>query len=115
MIDNTLARQLHDKATRGGTLTEAERAALEAWYDEKDHEEAALLNSSTPGALTTLDALREQLAAALARLREETQRIQAQADENEALRREIAELSERVASTGSRQAVCVFPPRSVSR
>lgn len=94
MTDDTLVRQLHDKATRGDTLTEAERAILEAWYNQKDHEEAVLLNSSTPGALTTLDALREQLAAALARLREETQRIQAQAEENEALRREIAALSE---------------------
>lgn len=105
MTDDTLARQLHDKATRGGALTQAERAALEAWYDEKDYEEAALLNSPTPGTLTTLDALREQLAAALARLREETQRIQAQADENEALRGEIAALSERLARSGSRQAV----------
>ncbi len=104
MTEDTLARQIHDKATRGGILTEAERAALEAWYNEKDHEEAVLLHSSTSASLTTLDALREQVAAALARLREETGRIQAQADENEALRREIAALSERLAHSGSRQA-----------
>ncbi len=103
MIDNTLARRLHDKVTRGGTLTEAERTALEAWYEQEDHKEGLLLGSSTSAASPTLDTLREQLAAALARLREETQRIQVQADENEALRREIAVLSERLVYVGSRQ------------
>lgn len=104
MTDDTAARRLHDKATRGGALTEAERATLEAWYNQKDNEEAVLLNSSTPGASTTLDALHEQVATALTRLREETGRIQAQADENEALRRKIAALSERLAHAGFRQA-----------
>lgn len=104
MIDHTLARQLHDKTTRGGALTEAERAALEAWYEQEDREEARLLGPSTSAARPTLDTLREQLAASLARLRDETQRIQARADENEALRREVAVLSEELAHAGSRQA-----------
>jgi len=58
-----------------------------------------VLLSSTSGASTPLDALREQVADALARLREETGRIQAQADENEALRREIADLSQQLVRT----------------
>lgn len=104
MTKDTPAHDLHDRATRGGALTDAERTALEAWYEQKDHEEAALLGPSASAASPTLDALREQVTAALARLQEETQRIQAQADENEALRREVAALSEELAHAGSRQA-----------
>ena len=39
------ARQLHDKATRGGTLTDAERARLGAWYEQQDAAEAARVGS----------------------------------------------------------------------
>lgn len=103
MTGDTSARQLHDRATRGGALTDTERATLEAWYKQRDHEEAALLGPSASAASTALDALCGELTTALTRLREETQRIQAQADENEAMRREIAALSERLARAGSRQ------------
>src|SRR5436309_53693 len=43
MNTDDLARQLHDKATRGGTLTAEEQACLEQWYAHLDQEEMAQL------------------------------------------------------------------------
>lgn len=38
---NVTGRQLHDRATRGDTLTEAEQASLAAWYEQQDAEDEA--------------------------------------------------------------------------
>ena len=103
-MDDTLVQRLHTRAVRGEALTEPERTQLEAWYERQDHAEVAMLTASASAPLAPLDTLREELADALARLREETQRIQAQTDANEALRRENAGLSERLARVGSRRA-----------
>ena len=54
-MENEVAyRQLHDRATRGESLTEAERAQLAAWYEQQDAEEDALLTSSAPAPSITL-------------------------------------------------------------
>ncbi len=45
--DNDVAR-LHDKATRGGTLSAAERKRLDAWYAGQDAAEQALLGQVPP-------------------------------------------------------------------
>ena len=45
---NESGRQLHDRATRGDTLTEAEEAILAAWYEHQDAEEGAMLASAAP-------------------------------------------------------------------
>jgi hypothetical protein len=81
---------LHDKATRGETLTPVELACLEEWYSRLDRDEAqALAPSTSPAGLVSLQA---QVQAAMVRLQMVTQRIQAQAAENDQLRREIATL-----------------------
>lgn len=103
-MDDTLVQGLHTRASRGESLTEPERTQLEAWYERQDRAEAAMLTASASAPLATLDALREELAEALTRLREETQRIQAQTEANEALRRDNAALSDRLARAGSRRA-----------
>lgn len=95
MNNDISAQQLHDKVTRGGTLTEPEQVTLEAWYARQDAEEAAqIAASSTPSPILT--ALRTEVSAATRQLSEVTQRIQAQSDENERLRQENAALSERL-------------------
>lgn len=75
MTKEASAQSLHDRPTCGEPLTESE-----------------------------LDTLREEISASLNRLREDAQRIQAQTEENEALRREINTLSEKLTQAGSRQA-----------
>ena len=100
MVENALARRLHDKRTRGGALTEAERAQLEAWYEQQDNEEEALL-SSAPQAPATLRTLRGEVDVALSRLSAVTQRIRTLTDENEALRRDIAALHQQLAQASA--------------
>jgi len=103
MNNDMSAQQLHDKATRGGTLTEAEQAVLEAWYVRQDAEEAGQLAvSSAPS--PALTALRAEVSAATRQLSEVTQQIQAQFDENEKLRQENAALSERLINRQSQTA-----------
>ena len=95
MTNNSTAELLHDKATRGGTLTEAEQAALEAWYKNQDAEEAARL--AVPSAPSpTLAALRAEVSSATRQLSEVAERIQAQSEENERLRQQNAALSQRL-------------------
>ena len=103
MNDETLARQLHDKATRGIALTETERKHLAAWYERQDREERALLTSSTAETPATIKTLRAEVEAATARLLAVTQRMQTVSAESEALRRDIAAIHRQLAQTGSTQ------------
>ncbi len=90
MASDEIAKQLHDKATRGQTLTTKERRQLKNWYASQDSVESKAL--SLPSGERNLAALRIQVDAALAQLITVTRRIQATASENDALRREIATL-----------------------
>ncbi len=63
MNNDMSAQQLHDKATRGGILTEAEQAVLEAWYERQDAEEMAQLAISF-SALPKLQYLRAAVSVA---------------------------------------------------
>jgi len=85
-----LAKQLHDKVTRGLTLSAEEQAQLEAWYTEQDQQECAVLGPM--GSSQRLATLHTQVETALAQLLTVTQRIQELTVHNETLRREIAVL-----------------------
>ncbi len=45
--DEPQMKQLHDRATRGHTLTADEQAQLDAWYAAQDVDEAAMLSVAT--------------------------------------------------------------------
>lgn len=105
MTNNTSAQSLHARETRGEVLTETEQTTLVAECKQQDHTEAAIIGTSEPEITGSLDTLREEIAASITRLREAAQRIQMRTEENEALRREINTLSEKLTQTGSRQAV----------
>ena len=93
---NASGRRLHDRATRGEALTQAERASLAAWYEQQDAEEGAILASAAPVTEAALRLLRDEVEAAAARVLTTTQQIQTQIAENEALRQEIAVLTRRL-------------------
>lgn len=95
-IQEPAGQELHDRATRGETLTGAERTALQAWYDTQDAAESTLLQvaSSTPP-----DALRADVDAVLLRLQETTQHLQHISAENAILKSENATLMRRLART----------------
>lgn len=97
MSTDELAKQLHDKATRGIALSTAEQAKLEAWYAQQDTEENAILARTTPP--QTLVTLQVQVDTAVAQLLTVTQRIQELVAQNDALRRDIAALQRQLAQT----------------
>jgi hypothetical protein len=44
MVSDELGEQLHDRATRGETLSVEEQRQLDRWYTAQDHAEMAMLN-----------------------------------------------------------------------
>ncbi len=96
-----LAKQLHDKATRGLALSAEEQAQLEAWYAEQDQQEHAVLGPT--GSSQRLATLHTQVEAALAQLLTVTHRIQELTIHNETLRREIAVLQRQLPLASTRE------------
>ena len=92
-VDNDGA-QLHDKATRGATLSAAERERLDAWYAAQDAAEQSLVSQDPPS--PTVAALHSQIAAATIQLQEAAQRVQELAAQNAALREENTTLQHRL-------------------
>lgn len=74
-------QQLHDKATRGMTLSAQEQVQLAAWYAEQDQQESALLGPI--GSSQHLAVLHAQVETALAQLLTFTQRMQELTAHNE--------------------------------
>lgn len=94
MSTNELAKQLHDKVTRGIALSAAEQAQLEVWYAQQDQEEGALLTQARPP--QTLVALQTQVDTAVSQLLVVTQRIQELVAQNDVLRRDVATLQQQL-------------------
>ena len=81
---------LHDKRTRGLTLSAEEQVTLDAWYARQDAEEQASLGSASTSPLLTR--MHAELDAINAELRSVTQRIQEATAENTRIRDEIIKL-----------------------
>lgn len=101
MLLDELAKQLHDKATRGLALTAEEQAQLEAWYTEQDQQERAVLGPT--GSSQRLATLHTQVETALAQLLNVTQHIQELTVHNETLRHEIAVLQRQLPLVSTRE------------
>ncbi|MBI4758581.1 MAG: hypothetical protein HY783_06225 [Chloroflexi bacterium] len=90
MISDDIGRKLHDRSSRGETLSAEEQKQLENWYASQDNAESKMLGLTASE--KTVASLQTQIDSALAQLMVVTKRIQEVASENEALRREIAAL-----------------------
>ena len=90
MSTDESVKQLHDRATRGVTLSADEQVQLDAWYAQQDREEdAVLVQMLPPQTLTTLQA---QVDTTVSQMHTVTQRIQELLLRNESLRHEIVTL-----------------------
>jgi peptidoglycan hydrolase CwlO-like protein len=98
MVSDELGKQLHDRATRGETLSAQERASLETWYAAQDRVEMDVLDLTTPETVTILQA---QVDSVLEQLETAARRIQELAQENDRLRDEITTLHRRLAQQAS--------------
>jgi peptidoglycan hydrolase CwlO-like protein len=94
MVSDELGKQLHDRVTRGETLSAQERASLETWYAAQDRAEMDALHLTTPETVAVLQA---QVDSVLEQLETAAKRIQELAQENDRLRGEIATLHRRLA------------------
>jgi len=94
---------LHDRATRGEALTEAEEKQLASWYAELDRDESMVLfGKATPPETFDLEVeqfgnLQQQIDDLLNQLTEKTKHLQSVMEQNKLLRKEIDVLRVRVA------------------
>lgn len=86
MSSDEKAKELHDRATRGESLTPEEQTQLNAWYDNQDQAEFQRLGLT--GAAADNAVLHDQIKVALEQLATATAQIQKLVAENDALRRE---------------------------
>jgi hypothetical protein len=90
MVPDEIGQKLHDRATRGETLTAEEQELLQRWYAHLDQEEMAQLNAApVPSRLADLQSRVQQ---ATAQVVVQAQCIEALTAENAQLRQEIASL-----------------------
>lgn len=93
MITNKSGAELHDRMTRGETLTDDERILLAQWYAEQDEAEQQLLAQAYRNTeRVDVNTLQAQLTDTLTQIELSTRRIQQLTRENDDLRREIASL-----------------------
>ena len=96
MTPAQIGMQLHARKTQGETLTAEEATQLENWYALQDAEENRWLSVDTTP--TNTSQIQPQTNSVLNHLTDTTQRIQTVAAENEALRREIIALKQKLAT-----------------
>ena len=101
MNPNDVGERLHDLATRGVELTAEAQAQLNEWYGAQGRAESAAL--SRPTSAEPLDVLHAQVDRVMVQLGDMTQRIQTLLAEDDAVRKEIAELQRRLASKSTAQ------------
>ena len=90
MSVNDVALALHDKATRGMTLSAEEQIERDQWYAGQDQTERVILKAGTSSSV--VHELQTQVTAALERCVTLAQRIQDLSHDNDVLRRDVAQL-----------------------
>lgn len=94
---------LHDRITRGETLTAEEQSQLNEWYAELERDESMNLfgTPSPPESLTSekeqIVELHQQIDELLIQLSEKTQYLQQVMEQNRVLRKEVVLLRSRIA------------------
>lgn len=95
MDTHASAQALHDRATRGDTLSAAEQALLADWYADQDRQELERLSKHY--SQQSLDELRASVGAAARQIHEVTNQIEALASSNDETQREIERLEAQLA------------------
>ncbi|MFZ4658552.1 MAG: hypothetical protein ACOYNY_16190 [Caldilineaceae bacterium] len=88
------AWELHVRAAHGEVLTPAENVVLQEWYAAQEQAEMAMVKLEMPS--IDVATLQTQINEMLAQIATATHKIKQLTDENEALRRDIAILRQRL-------------------
>lgn len=99
MSTDALARNLHDRATRGEALSTEEKSVLSQWYSQQDMQEASLLAAKPQS--PAIDRLRTDIGVAVKQLRGVTERIESLTAANDSVRHEIMVLQFQLAKQAS--------------
>lgn len=94
IVDRVLAQQLHDRVTRGATLSPEEQHILDAWYTAEDEAEQILLAAS--GVDPNHAELRVSIRSVMERVLVEAQHTQTLLMQNDLLQRQIDELKQQL-------------------
>ena len=95
MANRDPGQALHDRATRGLPLSTEEQAQLDEWYKTLDREEH--ISMPQTGDVDSLESLQSQVRSGVQQLLAAAERVQELTEQNDALRREIAALQQRLA------------------
>lgn len=101
MVSDTLGKQLHNRATRGESLSEEEQAQLDAWYDKQDRKETMVLRRDTPA--ENQGSLQADIDSVLYRIGHTAKQIQDISQQNEVLREEIMRFRRQLAQQATVQ------------
>jgi len=94
MTSDTIA-DLHDRLTRGESLSEEEYQAVQAWYAEQDQLERSLINRQQSS--DVIAQLQQEISQTAHQLEIITQQMTTTISANTALRQEISRLQARLA------------------
>lgn len=95
MIPDEQGKQLHDRCTRGESLTAEEQRQLDDWYSAQDRAELDALSRVT--GTPDLSELQSQVNRALTQLAATVEHVKALSEENEILRQEINRIRQQIA------------------
>ncbi len=99
MVEMRRGQELHVRSCRGENLSDEDRKELEAWYAERDAEEAAMLNPDLPESPTN-EQLRAEIRLRLRELQGTLENIHQIEERNAALRQQNEELKQQLVAKG---------------
>ncbi len=94
MISDEVGKKLHDKATRGVTLSSADQKKLKIWYKDQDDAECESLNLSTSVKSETM--LQKEIDSILFKIGSANEEICKLSHHNKLLKKEIFKIQEQL-------------------
>ncbi|MCB0077128.1 MAG: hypothetical protein KDD73_06855 [Anaerolineales bacterium] len=92
-----IGKRLHDKATRGESLSSEDHALLKRWYDRQDEEEMRLLDLNPD--IEAEMALQDGIDSVLSRIKAVNDEINKLSDDNKIIKSGISKIQQQLTET----------------
>ncbi len=103
MISDEVGKKLHDKATRGVTLSSADQKRLKIWYKDQDDAECESLKLST--SLKSETMLQKEIDSILIKIGAANEEISKLSNHNKLLKKDIFKIQQRLSQNVTAHAV----------